>query len=277
MMSSGTSARSKASDWMIMPSGTATIGGTLQFVTAREGGGPDGLRFTDLVLTSFDARWSLEKRFEIFATTSFLPKQPSTSDELVWQSAATGARVGLGERYTLYTTVGGGPLLERRGMWGGGTLGAQVRKSLHPTLVVEGNAGGAYTALMEKERDRPSWLGEALIRGELVFRVPSGMMAGWLGTEFRFPVAHGSGMSDTGAPAYDPQTRVNVNLGVVLSYIDDWDIFAKYMVVDRGDMASPATTLPILQGGFDQKHIIVGITRRYRPKRHDRRSMMVAQ
>ncbi len=277
MVSGGASARSKASDWMIMPSGTATIGGTLRFITAPSGLGDQRMLFTDVVLMSLDARWSLEKRLEIFATTNFLPKQPSTTDELVWQSAAAGARIGVGRRYAVYTSFGGGPLLEGRGMWGAGDLGVQARKSLHPTLVLEGTAGGSYTGLFEQDRDQPSWLAETVMRGELVFRDPRGMMAVWLGTEFRFPVADGSSMSTRGEAGYDPQTRVNVNLGVVLSYIQNWDIFASYVIVDRGDRSNPATTLPMLDGGFDQKHIIIGLTRRYRPSNRQRGSMTLAR
>ena len=129
--------------------------------------------------------------------------------------------------------------------------------------MLDENAG---ILLVEDDREQPSWLTEATASAELVFRVPNGMMAGWLGTEFRFPVAHDSGRSDAGAEPYDPQTRVNVHLGVVLSYIRNWDIFFKVAVVDRGDQVDPTTTLPILEGGFDQQHLIVGLTRRFASK-----------
>jgi hypothetical protein len=35
-------------------------------------------------------------------------------------------------------------------------------------------------------------------------------------------------------------------------------------VIDRGEMASPDTTLPILAGGYDQTQVMVGVTRRFR-------------
>ncbi len=264
------SARSKANDWMIMPAGTTTLGGHLGFMTAYAGLGDDEIRFTDVVLMTLHARRAFKDRFEIYGSSSFLPKQPSFTDELVWQSASAGARVGAGERYAANLSFSGGALLGDQGYWGAGGLVIQARKSLHSTLVVEGAMGGITTALIEDERESPAWLTELSTSAELVFRVPNGMMAGWIGTEFRFPVAHDSSPSDAGAEPYDPQTRVNVHLGVVLSYIRDWDIYAKLAVVDRGDLVNPATTLPILEGGFDQKYLIVGLTRRFRPSKHTR-------
>ena len=32
-------------------------------------------------------------------------------------------------------------------------------------------------------------------------------------------------------------------------------------MIDRGDLANPATRLPILDGGFDQKQIVFGVVR----------------
>lgn len=264
------SARSKANDWMIMPGGTTTFGGSIQFVTAQDGFGDERLRFTDIVMLSLHARRSFMDRFELFGSSSFLPKQPSYTDELVWQGASLGARIGAGKRYAGVFAVSGGPLLGDRGMWGGGALKMEARKSLHKTLVVEGGIGGATTALFEDQRDKPAWLTEATAGAELVFRDPMGMTAGWIGAEFRFPVAHDSTASDLGEEPYDPQTRVNVHLGVVLSYIPNWDIFAKYVIVDRGDSIDARTTLPILEGGFDQRHLIIGLTRRFKAKTKSR-------
>ncbi len=257
--------RSKASDWMIMPGGTTTFGGTLTFLTADQGLSDQPLRFTDVVLLSLQVRRSFLDRFELFASSTLLPKQPSYSDELIWQGAEVGGRIGAGKRYAGLLSLAGGPLLGHSlpgqgGYWGAGILRMEARKSLHETLVVEGGLGGATTVLFEDARDRASWLTELTASGQLVFRDPRNMFAGWFGTEFRFPVAH-----DSEQPAYDPQTRVNVHLGTVLAYIDDWDIFARFSIIDRGDATDPATTLPILEGGFDQKEIVIGVTRRFKP------------
>jgi hypothetical protein len=262
--------RSKANDWMIMPEDTTTLGGGLQFVMAPEGFGPGAVRFTDVVMLSLQLRTVLGKRYELYGGASFLPKQPSFSDELAWQHASGGLRVGVGKRYASHLAVAGGPLLDDRGDWAAGAIGVQSRKSLHETLVIEGAAGMAYTTLFENARDRPSRLVEATASAELVFRAPKAA-AGWIGTEFRFPVHDSSTASDAGDAPYDPQTRVNVHLGVVLSYIDDWDVYAKLLVVDRGDVLDPATTLPILDGGFDQKQLVIGLTHHFDGDRREGR------
>jgi hypothetical protein len=270
------STRGKAQDWMIMPSGTATAGGTLAFVTAERGMG-DTLKFTDVVMTSVNARVAFRHRFELAAGATFLPKQPSFTDELLWQSASLGARVGFGDRYAAFVTGAGGVLLDDRGMWAGADVGLQARKSLHRTLLVEGTFGGSGTSLFEDQRDQAAWLTEVVTGGELIFRDPFGTVAGWVGTEFRFPVAHDSMMSNTGEPAYDPQTRVNFYLGGTLSYIDNWDIYAQYAFIDRGDAIDPRTTLPILAGGFDQQQIVIGVTHVFHPENNADQSLLIAR
>lgn len=269
------STRGKARDWMIMPPGTATIGGSLSFLTADAGVG-EGLQFTDVVLTSLGARLAFQERFEIAGGVTLLPKQPSFTEELIFQNASLGARVGFGKRYAAHASVSGGVLLDDRGMWSGAALGLQARKSLHRTLLVEGTFGGAGTGLFEDQRDRPSWLTEVVAGGELIFRDPFGTTAGWIGTEFRFPVAHDAMMSDLGEMPYDPQTRVNVHLGVTLSYIESWDIYARYVVIDRGDSIDPRTTLPILEGGFDQQQLMIGLTHVFHPEKNADHRLLLA-
>lgn len=268
--------RGKAKDWMIMPSGTATAGGTLTFLTAERGMG-EGLTFTDVVMTSVNARLAFQERFELAGSATFLPKQPSFTDELLWQSASLGGRVGFGHRYAAFATGAGGVLLDERGLWAGADAGLQARKSLHQTLLVEGTFAGSGTSLFEDQRDQASWLTEVVAGGELIFRDPFGNVAGWVGTEFRFPVAHDSTMSDTGEEPYDPQTRVNFHLGGTLSYIDNWDIYAQYTFVDRGDAVDPRTTLPILAGGFDQQLIVIGVTHVFHPEDNASQNLLIAR
>jgi len=95
---------------------------------------------------------------------------------------------------------------------------------------------------------------------------PRGEVAAWLGAQFRVPLVASPGDGDPDATTgmfLDPQTRMSFHVGVVLSYIESWDLFARVAIVDRGDFAEPGTTLPILDGGFDQTHVIFGITRRF--------------
>lgn len=259
--------RSQASDWMIMPEGWYTVSGQMSFLTAPEsplGGTTDGqVRFTDVVMLGLEARTAVGKRLEFAASLDILPKQPSFTDESIWQRLSFGGRAGFKKRYAAFADVSAGPLLGAEGLWGAGAAGLQVRKSIHETLVFQLSGGASFTGLAPEgmsAMDDSAWFVEAITGGEMVFRVPNGMMAGWVGTQLRFPIVDGqSGMG----PTLDPHTRANVNLGIVLSYIDNWDIFALVSVVDRGDLVEPQTTLPILDGGFDQTQLVVGLTRRF--------------
>ena len=269
--------RSRSEDWMVSPIGMTTLGGAFNFLTSDGAQGVDPLKLTDIVLVSVRASHSFAERAEINGSATFLPKQPSYTDELIWQSAGFGARLGFAKRYAIYGAVSGGRTSGDTGMWSGGGIGVQARKSLHETLLLEGGLGGSLTTLFEDERDTTSWVSELTTHGEMIFRVPNGMMAGWLGAEFRFPVANDSSMTTTGGAPYDPQTRVNLQLGVVLSYIPNWDIYAKIEVVDRGDVIDPSTTFPILEGGFDQKHLVIGLTRRFAHDKKGHHDAMIAQ
>ena len=74
------------------------------------------------------------------------------------------------------------------------------------------------------------------------------------------PVQH-AGSDPTTGLAIDPQPRLDFHAGTVLSIVKEWDLFADFAVIDRGDLSNPATRLPILDGGFDQKQIVFGVIR----------------
>jgi hypothetical protein len=38
-------------------------------------------------------------------------------------------------------------------------------------------------------------------------------------------------------------------------------LFVDFAVIDRGELSDPSTRLPILDGGFDQRQVIFGVTR----------------
>lgn len=255
--------RSHSADWLILPQGSATVGGHLRFLTAEGGLGEEALRFTDVVLLDVNGRLSLAGTGELFASTTLLPKQPSRTGEVLWQGSSLGGRVGFAERFAASARATAGPALGHSGYWATADVGVEARKSLHPTLRVQGVLGGSATALfLEGSPERRIGFGEVVAGGEVVLRAPNGAAAVWLGTEFRFPVV--SSASPAGALAeLDPQTRVNFRVGGVLSYIEDWDLFAELIVNDRGELSAPATRLPILDGGFDQTMLLLGVTRRF--------------
>jgi hypothetical protein len=250
--------RSMADDWLIIPKGTATLGGDLRFMTAEGGLGEEALRFTDVVLLDVNGRLSLTETSELFASLTLVPKQPSSTGELLWQGTSLGGRVGFAERFAASLRATAGPALAHSGYWATVDAGVEARKSLHGTFRFQGMLGASATALfLEGSPERRLGFGELVADGELVFRVPTGEAGMWIGTQFRFPVVK------TAAPDMDPQTRVNFRIGGVLAYIDDWDIYAEFSVNDRGELREPATRLPVLDGGFDQTFLMMGVTRRF--------------
>jgi hypothetical protein len=98
-----------------------------------------------------------------------------------------------------------------------------------------------------------AWLVETALGGSVLFHDPQGWTGGWLGVHYSLPVAHAGAM-------LEPQPRMDVELGVVLSFVEHWDVFGRFAIVDRGDTGAMATQLPILDGGFDQRQVIFGIT-----------------
>jgi hypothetical protein len=257
-ITSGSDYRSMAEDWLILPKGSATLGGNLRFMTAEGGLGDEPLRFTDVVLLDASGRISLTETSELFANLTLLPKQPSSTGELLWQGTSLGWRMGFAERFAASVRATVGPTLAHSGYWTTADVGLEARKSLHETFRFQGMLGASATALfLEGSPERRLGFGEIVADGELVLRVPNGAAAMWVGTQFRFPVVKSA------APDLDPQTRVNFRIGGVLAYIDDWDIYAEFSVNDRGELREPATRIPVLDGGFDQTMLVLGVTRRF--------------
>ncbi|HYO56021.1 hypothetical protein [Archangium sp.] len=255
--------RSHSEDWLILPEGGATVGGHLRFLTAEGGLGEEALRFTDVVLLDMNGRLSLGGTGELFASTTLLPKQPSRTGELLWQGTSLGGRVGFVERFAASARASVGPALAHSGYWATADVGLEARKSLHDTLRVQGLLGGSATALfLEGSPERRLGFGEVVVGGEVVLRVPNGAAAVWLGTQFHFPVVRSAWPASARADL-EPQTRVSFRVGGVLSYIEDWDLFAELIVNDRGELREPPTRLPLLDGGFDQTLLLLGVTRRF--------------
>jgi hypothetical protein len=236
--------RSYAEDWLILPEGSATVGGHLRFLTAEGGLGDEALRFTDVVLLDVNGRLSLGGKGELFASTTLLPKQPSRTGELLWQGSSLGGRVGFAERFAASVRATVGPALAHTGYWGTADVGVEARRSLHETLRFQGLLGGSATALfLEGSPERRLGFGEVVAGGEVVLRAPNGAAAIWLGTEFRFPVVRTASPASARADL-EPQTRVNFRVGGVLSYIEDWDLFAELIVNDRGELSEPGRSSP---------------------------------
>ncbi len=265
--SAGRDMRAIAHDQIVMPAGMFTLGGGLTFLTAAESpfAADDELRFTDVVLMGFSARYGIKGRGEIAASMTVLPKQPSFTEEFAWQGATVSGRVGFAKRYAGWASISGGPTFGADGLWAAGAFGLEAQKPIHETILFTGTAGANTVGIFPDgdaaKMNEAAWFSELTAAGEVVFRVPNGAAAGWVGTSFHFPVAE---LSESAMLNIDPQTRANFHIGAVLSAIENWDLSFQVGVVDRGDISDPTTTLPILVGGFDQTHIVFGITRRFK-------------
>lgn len=260
-MGTGSSSRSYAADWMVNPLPELEVGVSLKFITAPENPlSPDDeeIRFTDIGIFNAGARYSFAKRFEAYGGFDLLAKQPSYLDEPILTAASGGLRMALGETWALWAQGGGGPLMNDVGAWGSASAGIQKRKSIDETVRFQGSLGSSNTRLFMGDASGRPWFSEVAAHGEAVLRSPRGEFAGWLGADYRVPIYHDDGNLDI-----DPQVRLNFQVGMMLGYIDNWDLFTAFTFVDRGDIQDPATTLPMIDGGFDQAQIVFGAARHF--------------
>lgn len=258
----GASVRSYAEDWLVNPFRELEVEGSFRFVTAPESNltADDGgeLRFTDVGIFHAGARYSFAQRFEVSGGIDLLAKQPSYLDEPAWNGGDLGFRFSLGKKWALWAGGAGGPLLADAGAWGDAAAGLQARTSIDETIRFQAAAGVSGTRLFMGEDSGRPWFTELVSHGEALLRAPRGEIAGWIGVDYRVPLAEADGTVEI-----DPKVRLNFQLGLMLGYVSKWDLYLIYGVVDRGDVEEPDTTLPILDGGFDQSQIIFGAARRF--------------
>lgn len=252
------SRRGIANGDLVMPSG-GELTGAMHFVTTDQPAlGTDRLRFSDLALLELAGRWSVTPRLEVSGQLALVPKQPAASSEKVWQSAGVGLRTPLGERAAIALGGAGGHLLDHPGSWETGSLLVQWRKPISEYVQFE-TSGGAQVTDLRAPRSTSAQVTELAVAGSVVFH-ESWRWGGWVGIGYALPV-DGRGTDPTTGLAVDPRPRLDLRLGTVLAVSRAWDVFAEYAVVDRGDLGAPATRLPILDGGFDQQQLVLGVTR----------------
>jgi len=250
------------------------LGASFDFMTSDPSLGGRKLKFTDLVLFRAHGLLALGRRGELFGGVDLLPKQPSYTDELVWQGALLGARYRFNNPLSAYVRGQGGPGLDHDGYWVVGEAAAQSKIDIaERTLYWESALGTTYTQLFpDGPVDKPFWQIELLTRTGIAVREKHGIFATWLTFTFQFPLA-GRPTLDSPDPAsgrsLDPQTRVGVAFGMVLGVSRSLDLFLELSVLDRGDLDDPRTTLPILSGGFDQNRIVFGFNRRFGTRRRE--------
>ncbi|MBS1120007.1 MAG: hypothetical protein H6Q90_2235 [Deltaproteobacteria bacterium] len=257
--------RGVAQDYLVLPSG-GELTGQMRFLTSQPIFGDEPMRFSDLALFGLAGRWSLFRKLEVSGQIDLLAKQPSFTDEKPWQSVGLGLRSPLGHRAAIAVSGGGGHLIDHAGMWVREAISIQWRKPIAEVLTFD-VAGGLDSVALTAPRSTSAVVTEVSAAATALFREPTGHWGSWVGIGYAIPV-HARGEDPTTGLAIDPQPRLDFKIGTVLSLVREWDLFAEYAIVDRGDLANAATRLPILDGGFDQHQVMLGVTRHVTGKRH---------
>ncbi|HUS29695.1 MAG TPA: hypothetical protein VMZ53_14425 [Kofleriaceae bacterium] len=260
------SQRGVAQDYLVLPSG-GELGAQMRFITAPrgpifEGEGEQKLEFTDLALFGVSARWSLFSKLELSASATLLPKQPAFTDEKPWQSVGVGLRSPLGRNAAVAVSGGGGHLMSHAGMWTRESLMLEWKKPIHEDFLSFDIQGGIQGLGIQAPKTTKStaMITEVAIQTTALFREPHGKWGAWLGMGYAVPVQF-SGKDPTTEMWINPQPRLDFHMGTVLALVPKWDLFVDFAVVDRGELSDPTTRLPILDGGFDQRQVIFGVTR----------------
>jgi hypothetical protein len=252
----GADPRSQASDWLVAPPGW-NLGGEMRFITAESAPTGERIKLTDMALLRLRTRWTTSRRVELSASADVLAKQLDTTHEPLLQGGSLSAKLATSKTVAMAAGVSGGPALGR-GWWGDASVGVVHRSRIEDFISFQVGAGGLATMVGAKETAR-KWQADATGSAELTFHTPRGEWALWFGTELAFPVVH--------ADTIDPSTRLDLTIGTVFSAVRDWDIYAELTFRDRGTTTIPETVLPIIDGGFDQRQFVVGLTRRFTRER----------
>jgi hypothetical protein len=253
------STRGVAEDFLVLPDG-AELGGRLRMVTADEGLGVGRIKLTDLALLDVNAQWAFARGFELDGTFSVLPKQPSATREHVWQGGSLAVRHDLWTRTAVAVSGSTAPLLGLPGFELGAAAFLMHKHRLNEFVSFALAGGASSTFLRPEMTDDQPYLFEGA--GHAAVHVAfDHMWGGWMGAGYALPVFH-RGHDPVSAMSLDPQPRLDLNLGTAIQLADKWDLSIELTIIDRGDGANPATRLPILDGGFDQIQLGVGISRR---------------
>ncbi len=266
--SSRSSAMSTAEDFLILPDG-AELGGDLRTITASGGLGTGALKLTDLALFDAHLEWAIAKHYELDASLGILAKQPSSTNEDVVQGGSITLRRGLAAWSAIAVSGSISPLIDLGGEAFGGSVFVTHKHRLNEIVSFALAAGAGSTILRPTGTvmDTPA-LVEGAAHASMLVRSPDGIWGGWLGAGYALPVYH-RGLDPVSGRTLDPQPRLDVDIGTGIGIADDWYFSADLAIVDRGDLSNPATRLPILDGGFDQVQVTVGVTRRLRDHKRE--------
>jgi hypothetical protein len=255
----GADSRSTAEEFLVLPDG-ADVGGRLRTVTADDGLGVGRLKLTDVALLDLNAEWAFARHFELDAVGSVLAKQPSATDEHVLQGGSLSVRRDLVHATAVALTGSVSPLVNLHGEAFGASLFVQHKHRLNEIVTFQLGAGADSTFIRPAMAEQAPYLVEAVGHAAVLVRVEN-VWGGWIDIGYAVPLSHG-GIDPVSAMPLDPQPRLDITLGTAVQLAKEWDLSFALSVIDRGDASNPATQLPILDGGFDQLQLTIGISRR---------------
>jgi hypothetical protein len=255
--------RNIAKNVLVAPEG-GELSASMKFIMSDPSLGGEPLKFTDLGMFSLTGRWAIYSKLELAANVDLLAKQPSFTDEKPWQSAGGSARIPLGDESALSVYGGGGHLIDHVGAWSREGLALEWKKPIEREFLSFDIVGGLDGVTLSAPNARGAFLAEASLQTTALFHDPEGHFGAWIGIGYAIPL-QSSGLDPTTNMKLDPQSRLDFHLGTVVAVDKRWDLFADFVVIDRGDLENPATRLPILDGGFDQKQIVFGVSRHFSP------------
>jgi hypothetical protein len=251
--------------------GERQVGMELLFITSAAGLDGNSVHFTDLALTRLSGRIALGSRFELQGLAHLLTKQPHPGGQPLFQGGALSGHAQVSPRSALFLGLGNQPVAGHAGMGLELSAGWQGRRFIdrRELFVLAGGAGGQWTGLWRPSGPPPPQLAEVVTNGALQF-VCSDSYLGFgveIGSELALPVWHqGRAFWIPEAPAFEPRTRLSFYLATYLAIEPRWDVAFRWVILDRGDAAAPATRLPLLAGGYDQTLVVLGLSYRFGPQ-----------
>ena len=263
--------RGVAEDYQVLGSGQE-FSTQLRFITADRSLGDRPLKFSDLALFDIGVNISLGRKLALNAAIVTLPKQPSYADARIFQGASLGLRGQVRPRYALGLNTSVGPLLGVAGVWTSSTLLVQHKRRLSEFTAFD-LSGGLDNTLLSPSRGKGGLVLEISGHASVLVNVPNGIWGGWVGVGYAVPVFSRGNTVDglatsidpTATPAsikLDPKPRLDFTIGSGVRIGDKWDAFVNFSVVDRGDVGRAETMMPLIDGGFDQRQIVLGLSRR---------------
>ena len=252
------------SNALVLPSGAMELGSELAFLTSGRNSEGRKLDFTDVGLLGLRARRALGTRVELFASTELLVKQRSDMHERFWQGGLLGMRLPFGGHFATDLVGSGGPLMGRAGFWWGFEPGLLGKFEIDRYTRFQLGLFDTFTQLeLDAPATQPFFVNELGARVQLQAGDYTG--GGWIGFDYHVPVASSPDRTAPDAATglfLDPPVRLGVQVGGVV-VLDEWTLSAIFTLVDRGELEHPETTLPILDGGFDQTQTTFGVLRRF--------------